>query len=253
MINPSKITGKNVIIGRDRAEVEGQNMTVTDRTLDIAPYIDHALLDPTATLEQLNTLCAQADQLGFPAVCVYPSAVKTATSLLHGKKTAVCAVIGFPAGATTSAVKLYEALEARENGAKELDVVINLGWLKSGQTEQFYRDLAQICDESGLLVKAILEMGKLTHTEKRIAAEICLDAGASFLKTSTGWFGGATIEDVKLLKEISKGRVGIKASGGIRNVEDAIALVEAGATRLGTSWGVELVKQQRGAGIESRE
>ncbi len=225
-------------------------MALTDLSVDIAPYIDHALLDPTATLEQLNTVCAQAEQLGFATVCVYPSAVKTAAELLHGKKPGVCAVIGFPSGATTKGVKLYEALEARENGATELDVMINLGWLKSGHSEEFYREIAQICDETSLAVKAILETSKLTQTEKRLAAEICLDAGVSFLKTSTGWFGGATVEDVKFLREVSKGRVGIKASGGIRNLQDAIAFLSAGATRLGTSRGVDLVKQQRSQGVE---
>jgi len=165
-------------------------MAITDSDLDLAQYIDHSLLIPTATSEQLEAYCQQADQYHFPTVCVYPAAVKQAVQLLHGKKTLVSTVIGFPAGATTSAVKRYEALEA---------------------------------------------------------AEICMDAGVSYLKTSTGWFGGATVSDVKFLKEISKGRVGIKASGGIRTLEQALALIQAGATRLGTSRGVDLVRQQKAA------
>jgi deoxyribose-phosphate aldolase len=218
--------------------------------IDLAEYIDHALLHPTVTPEQLEGGCAKAIQYNFPTVCVYPSAVRRATELLQGKSTQVCAVIGFPSGATTTATKVYEAQEAAENGATELDVVINLGWLKSGRTEEIYQEIAQICQESGQTVKAILELSLLTDTEKRLAAEICLDAGAAFLKTSTGWFGGASVADVKFLHEIGKGRVGIKASGGIRTASQAIALILAGATRLGTSRGVELIKQRDRASDE---
>jgi len=213
--------------------------------IDIADYIDHSLLDPLATTEQLGKYCNQADQYGFPTVCVYPAFVHQAVELVKNKRIQVCSVIGFPTGATTSAVKLYEAQEAVEDGATELDVVINLGWLKEGKTEEIYQEIAQICEETGQTVKTILEMSLLTETEKQLAAEICLDAGASFLKTSTGWSGGATVEDVALLKKIAKGRVGIKASGGIRTLEQAIALIEAGATRIGTSRGVDLVRQQK--------
>jgi len=213
--------------------------------IDIADYIDHSLLDPLTTTEQLGKYCNQADQYGFPTVCVYPAFVHQAVELVKNKRIQVCSVIGFPTGATTSAVKLYEAQEAVENGATELDVVINLGWLKEGKTEEIYQEIAQICEETGQTVKTILEMSLLTETEKQLAAEICLDAGASYLKTSTGWSGGATVEDVALLKKIAKGRVGIKASGGIRTLEQAIALIEAGATRIGTSRGVDLVRQQK--------
>jgi deoxyribose-phosphate aldolase len=213
--------------------------------IDIADYIDHSLLDPLATTEQLGKYCNQADQYGFPTVCVYPAFVHQAVELVKNKRIQVCSVIGFPTGATTSAVKLYEAQEAVENGATELDIVINLGWLKEGKTEEIYQEIAQICEETGQTVKTILEMSLLTETEKQLAAEICLDAGASYLKTSTGWSGGATVEDVALLKKIAKGRVGIKASGGIRSLEQAIALIEAGATRIGTSRGVDLVRQQK--------
>ncbi len=212
--------------------------------IDLAQYIDHALLQPTVTPEQIAGGCEQAIQYNFPAVCVYPAAVRQAVEILHGKSPQVCAVIGFPAGATTRETKLYEAQEAASNGATELDVVINLGMLKSGRTDEIYREIAQICEETDQTVKAILEMTVLTPTEKRLAAEICMDAGAAFLKTSTGWFGGATLDDVKLLKDLGRGKVGIKASGGIRTAEDAIALILAGATRLGTSRGVELIRQR---------
>jgi deoxyribose-phosphate aldolase len=171
--------------------------------------------------------------------------VKKAVELLHNQRVKVSTVIGFPSGATTPAVKLYEAQEAMDNGAQELVVVINLGWLKSGKFDLIHNEIAPICEETGLTVKAILETTCLSDEEKKIAAEICLDAGVSFLKTSTGWFGGATVEDVALLHKVAKGRVGIKASGGIRNLESAIALINAGATRLGTSKGIKLVQQQK--------
>jgi deoxyribose-phosphate aldolase len=218
-------------------------ISVTD--IDIAHYIDQAMLNPMATTKDIEICCHQAIQYNFPAVCIYPSAVKQASRLLHNHKTKVATVIGFPTGATTTGCKLYEAQEASENGALELDVVINLGWLKEGKSELIYQEIAAICEETGLVVKAILETSRLTDTEKRLAAEICMDAGASFLKTSTGWFGGATVEDVQFLHNITKGKVQIKASGGIKDLEQAISLINAGATRLGTSQGVELIKQQK--------
>ncbi len=221
--------------------------------IKLAEFIDYALLDPAATPEQVARCCDESDRLGFPALCVYPVHVRQAVERLHNSRTQVCTVIGFPTGATTSATKLYEAQEAAENGATELDVVINLGWLKTGNTDPLHRELAEICEATGQTVKAILETNRLTLSEKKLAAEICMDAGVRFLKTSTGWFGGATVEDVRLLKEVAKDRVGIKASGGIHTVEQAIALVAAGATRLGTSRGPELVRQQTEAIDRSME
>jgi deoxyribose-phosphate aldolase len=215
----------------------------TAREIDLAPLIDHTLLAPAATSEHILRLCDEADRYGFATVCVYPVHVLTAVERLHNKKPKVCTVIGFPSGATTSATKLYEAQEAVENGAHELDVVINLGWLKMGDTRRLHDDIAAIVELTGQPVKAILEMALLTADEKRLAAEVCLDAGVQFLKTSTGWQGGATVEDVRLLRKIGGDRIGIKASGGIRTPEQAIDLVEAGATRLGTSRGIEILKQ----------
>ena len=219
-------------------------MAVSQSEIDIATYIDHALLKPTATFQEVEKCCQEAWQYNFPAVCIYPVAVRQAADLLHGKDTQVCTVIGFPTGATTSANKLYEAQEAVENGATELDVVINLGWLKAGQSELIYREIAEICAETGQTIKAILETSVLTNTEKRLAAEICMDAGVAYLKTNTGWFGGATLEDVRLLRDITRGQIGIKASGGIKTIESAIELIKAGATRIGTSHGIDLVRQQ---------
>lgn len=125
-----------------------------------------------------------------------------------------------------------------------MDVVINLGWLKVGKSEEIYQEIAAICEETGQTVKAILETNLLTDTEKRLAAEICMDAGVAYLKTNTGWFGGATVADVRFLRNITKGQVGLKASGGIRTLAQALELIAAGATRLGTSRGVELIRQQ---------
>ena len=219
-------------------------MAVVHPEIDLAQFIEHTLLNPLATPEAIAQLCDEADRLHFPAVCVYPVHVRQAVSLLHHKQPQVCTVIGFPSGATTSAVKLYEAQEAAENGATELDVVINLGWLKAGKINELHREIADIRAATEQKIKAILETALLTDEEKRIAAEVCLDAGVAFLKTNTGWYGGATVADVKLLKQITRDRIGIKAAGGIRTVEQALDLIVAGANRLGTSRGVELIRMR---------
>jgi deoxyribose-phosphate aldolase len=213
--------------------------------IDLAPFIDHSLLNPTATPEQLEQWCEEADRFNFAAVCVYPDRVRQAVSILHNKKPKVCTVIGFPTGATTSASKLYEAQEAVENGATELDVVINLGWLKTHKTNELHREIAEICEATEQTVKAILETALLTDPEKKLAAEICMDAGVAYLKTNTGWYGGATVADVRLLKELTKEQIGIKASGGIRTRAQATELILAGATRLGTSRSLDLLRPGR--------
>ncbi|MBE9212506.1 deoxyribose-phosphate aldolase [Plectonema cf. radiosum LEGE 06105] len=219
-------------------------MTSEHSDIDIAPYIDHSLLHPTATQQQVEQWCEEADRYHFATVCIQPTWVRFTAELLHGKQPKVCTVIGFPTGATTAAVKLFEAQEAAENGATELDVVMNLGWLKAGKTEEIHREIAAICEETGQVVKVILETNLLTDIEKKMAAEVSMDAGASFLKTCTGWNGGATVADVKLLQELAKDRIEIKASGGIRTVDQALELILAGATRLGTSRGVDLLRQR---------
>ncbi|HEY9634558.1 MAG TPA: deoxyribose-phosphate aldolase [Coleofasciculaceae cyanobacterium] len=219
-------------------------MAIDYPDIDIAPLIDHALLNPAATPEQVEKSCQEADRFQFASVCVYPVYVKQAAELLQGRAPKVCTVIGFPTGATTPAAKLYEAQEAVENGATELDVVIHIGGVKAGNTNGLYREIAQICDETGQTVKAILETALLTDAEKRLVAEICMDAGVQFLKTSTGWYGGATVADVQFLKKVTQGQIGIKAAGGIRTIEQALDLVVAGATRLGTSRGPDLLRQR---------
>ncbi|MEL7352902.1 MAG: deoxyribose-phosphate aldolase [Cyanobacteria bacterium P01_A01_bin.116] len=211
--------------------------------IDLAPLIDHTLLAPAAAEENIAYLCDVAERYSFAAVCVYPVHVAQAVERLHNKRPKVCTVVGFPSGAMTPKVKLYEAQEAVENGADELDVMINLGWLKMGETRRLHDEMATIVELTGQPVKAILETTLLTKDEKTLAAEVCLDAGVRFLETSTGWQGGATTEDVRLLRKLAGDRIGIKASGGIRTAQDAIALVEAGANRLGTSRGVDILQQ----------
>ena len=221
--------------------------------LDLASYIDHSLLDPTAGPGQVERLCREADRFGFASVCVLPCNVKQAVELLHSRPSKVSTVIGFPLGGNMQGVKVYEAMAAREAGAQELDVVINVGWLKAGDSDRVHGEMAQLVEETGLPIKAILETAVLTEEEKRLAGELCADAGVAFLKTSTGWRGGATVADVKLLWEITRGQVAVKASGGIKTVDGAFALIEAGATRLGTSRGVRLIQQwmNTGEGEES--
>ena len=219
-------------------------MAVEQPEIDIAPFIDHSLLSITATPELVSKFCAEADKFQFPAVCVYPTYVKQVANLLHGKNPQVCTVISFPIGATTTTAKLYEAQEAVENGATELDVMINLSHIKTGQFNQMYREIAQICEETGKTVKAILEMALLTEAEKLQATEVLMEAGVAFIKTNTGWYAGATVADVQLLKQLTKTNIGIKAAGGIKTYEQAVNLIIAGATRLGTSRGIELIEQQ---------
>jgi deoxyribose-phosphate aldolase len=211
---------------------------------DIATVIEHALLQPGITPAAIAQGCEEADRYGFPVVCVYPSAVPQCVELLHRRACQVCAVIGFPTGATTSLVKYTEAMEAVEAGAKELDVMLNVGWLKGGKTKEVYEEIAQIVSESQQTVKAILEMNLLTEAERTLAVEICLDAGVHYLKTGTGWCGGVTDEQVQWLHKITQQRVGIKAAGGIKTLAQAQELLLAGATRIGTSRGVDLVQQQ---------
>jgi deoxyribose-phosphate aldolase len=218
-------------------------LNIRDVDIDLPGYIDHAVLDPCATSEDLSEACAIADRYRFATVCCYPAHVRLAVERLGSSKTKVCTVIGFPTGATTSAVKLYEAQEAVENGASELDVVINLGWLKEGKGKEVNSELAAIVEATNRPIKAILETRRLNPDELRFAAEVALDAGVMFLKTSTGWSGGATVEDIQALRDITRGGVRLKASGGISTLEQAFELILAGADRLGTSRGPELMAQ----------
>jgi deoxyribose-phosphate aldolase len=211
--------------------------------IDLAEFIDHSLLTPIATPEQVRQWCGEAEQFGFPTVCISPMYIDLAVELLHSKRPKVSTVIGFPAGNTTAAVKLFEAQVAIEAGASELDVMLNLAWLKTGKVDQMHSELAEIC-QAGRPVKAVLETALLTDAEKRLAAEVCIDAGAAFIQTNTGWGGGATLADVRLLKSVAKDQIQIKAAAGIQTFEQAIELILAGATRLGTSLGPDLIRQR---------
>lgn len=211
--------------------------------IDLAPTIDHSLLNPQANEIYVRQWCAEADRFQFASVCVYPSQVRLAAECLHGKRPAVSTVIGFPTGATTGSVKLYEALEAVENGATELDVMINLAQLKQGQTNEVYRTISEICEESNVRVKAIIEANLLTPEELALAVNLCIDAGANYIMTGTGWNGGVTLETVHQLKSLAKDQIGIKAAAGIKDMTFAIDLVLAGATRLGTSYAIAMLQQ----------
>ncbi|MEM9136055.1 MAG: deoxyribose-phosphate aldolase [Cyanobacteria bacterium P01_F01_bin.42] len=215
---------------------------------DLRDFIEHTLLAPFATAGDLEQLCLQAQRYRFPAVCVAPCHVGQAVELLYNEACEVYTVIGFPSGTALTATKRFEAQAAIDQGAQGLDVVINLGWLRDRDLDPLHRELAEICELAQKPVKAILEMAQLTDEEKRTAAEICLDAGVTYLKTSTGWMGGASVADVKLLRSIVGDRVGIKASGGIKDYHQAVELIRAGANRLGTSRGVYLMQMQEQLG-----
>jgi deoxyribose-phosphate aldolase len=212
--------------------------------MQLNTYIDHTLLKPTATPEQIHQLCAEAKQYQFHAVCVNGCYVALAQQLLADSDVLVAAVVGFPLGAMSQAAKLFETQQCLQEGADEIDLVLNLGWLKAGQTEAVAAELKVIKQTIGSkTLKVILETCYLTDAEKQQACELAIAAEADFVKTSTGFgSGGATFADVVLLKQTVGNRAQVKASGGIKQVADAIKLIELGATRLGTSAGVQLMR-----------
>ncbi len=218
---------------------------VTHVPTDLAGYIDHTLLKPDATEEQIRQLCAEAIEYNFASVCVNPTWVPLAASLLAGAPPAVATVIGFPLGATLPEVKAYETHQTREWGATEFDMVINIGALKSKNFQLVERDIALVVEAArGHIVKVILETALLTDEEKVEACVIAKAAGADFVKTSTGFASkGATVEDVALMRRVVGSDMGVKASGGIRSAQDAKAMIEAGATRIGASAGVKIVRE----------
>ena len=207
-------------------------------------YIDHTLLKQDATVEQIDSLLSEAREYDFASVCVNPFWVSYAHSGLQGTDVKVCTVVGFPLGATTSAVKAYETKEAIQNGADEIDMVINVGALKSGNADLVESDIRAVVEASGdKLVKVIIEACLLTNDEKVLACQLAQKAGADFVKTSTGFStGGATLPDVQLMRQTVGPDMGVKAAGGARSYADAVAFVEAGATRIGTSAGVAILK-----------
>jgi len=213
--------------------------------MDIASKIDHTLLKSDATEKEIVNLCHEAVKYGFAAVCLNPTYVCTAARLLHGTNVAVATVVAFPLGASLTETKVQEILAAKAHGAREVDAVINISRLKSGDWKTVERDLEQMVRTAhgcGLKIKIIIETGLLNLEEKKRAAAMVKASGADYIKTSTGFFGGATVEDVKLLKELVGPEVKVKASGGIRTKEFALELLEAGADRLGTSSGLALME-----------
>jgi deoxyribose-phosphate aldolase len=217
---------------------------------DVAGMIDHTLLKPDATRSEIETLCREAIQYGFTSVCVNPTWIAICARLVRGSAVAVCSVVGFPLGATTADAKQYETRRAIFDGAREIDMVINVGALKSGDLHLVERDIQAVtsaCRESHVLSKVIIETGLLTDEEKVTACTLAKAAGADFVKTSTGFGpGGATAADVALMRRVVGDDMGIKASGGVRTLEGVKAMVAAGATRIGASAGVRIVQQSRG-------
>ncbi|MDG4655486.1 deoxyribose-phosphate aldolase [Ectobacillus antri] len=211
--------------------------------MNYAKLIDHTLLKADTKKEAIETLCAEAKQHDFASVCVNPTWVETAAQLLKGTDVKVCTVIGFPLGANTPETKAFETKDAIAKGATEIDMVINIGALKDKNDELVERDIRAVVEAAnGTLVKVIIETCLLTEEEKVRACELSVKAGAHFVKTSTGFStGGATVEDVALMRKTVGPDIGVKASGGVRDAAGMDAMVEAGATRIGTSSGVLLV------------
>ncbi len=211
---------------------------------EVAKLIDHTLLKAVATPEQIAKLCKEAAEYHFASVCVNPCHVAQCARLLAGTGVAVCTVIGFPLGANTPQTKAFETRDAIANGATEVDMVINVGALKAGDNDAVCDDIRAVVEAAhGVLVKVIIEACYLTDEEKVMACEAATRAGANFVKTSTGFgTGGATAHDVALMKRSIGPGMRIKAAGGIRTLEDTVAMVEAGATRIGASSGVQIVE-----------
>ncbi|AYO29803.1 MAG: deoxyribose-phosphate aldolase [Thermoanaerobacteraceae bacterium] len=212
----------------------------------LAKFIDHTLLKPEATSDQIKALCKEAIEYGFASVCINPCRVKLASELLKGTDVKVCTVIGFPLGAATPEVKAFETKNAIDNGASEVDMVMNIGAMKEKDYELVEKDIRAVVEAAGgkAIVKVILENCLLEKDEIKKACEICIKAGADFVKTSTGFNkSGATLEDVKLMKETVKDRAGVKAAGGIKDAITAKAMIEAGASRLGTSSSIKIVSE----------
>ncbi len=216
---------------------------------NIAKYIDHTLLKADATQDQIAQLCYEARTHHFASVCVNPANVRLCAQLLKGSDVKVCTVIGFPLGATAAPVKAYETQTAIRDGATEIDMVINVGALKSRDYRAVSEDIAGVVATAhahNALVKVILETALLTDEEKVIASQLSKAAGADFVKTSTGFGpGGATVEDVALMRRVVGPHLGVKASGGVRNYADTQAMIAAGATRIGASAGVAIVSEAR--------
>ncbi len=212
--------------------------------INLAKYIDHTLLKPDATAYEINKLCEEAVKYGFATVCVNPIYTKRCADNLLGTDVGVCTVVGFPLGANTTASKVFETKQAIEDGAREVDMVLNIAALKNGIDEYVEYDIFRVVRECNPIakLKVIIETCLLNEEEKIKACEIVMNAGADFVKTSTGFsVGGATVEDIRLMKKTVGNNIGIKASGGIRDYKTAIQMIQAGATRIGSSSSINIV------------
>ncbi len=240
-------SGQVVSAGAERLS---STIGVIPEDASLAGMIDHTLLKPDATQDQIAQLCFEARKHGFASVCVNPTWVELCAKLLEGSPVVVCTVIGFPLGATSPEVKEFETRVALDNGAREIDMVINIGALKARDLELVAGDIrgvVQAAHERGAIVKVILEAILLTDEEKTIACLLSKEAGADFVKTSTGFAsGGATVHDVELMRRVVGPAMGVKAAGGVRTYEDAENMIKAGATRIGASAGVKIIQGPSG-------
>ncbi len=236
-------TGQVVDAGAERLS---STLGVIPQNLDLAKMIDHTLLKPDATQDQIAQLCFEARKYGFASVCVNPTWVELCAQLLKGSLVKVCTVIGFPLGASAPEVKAFETQVALDHGAHEIDMVINIGALKARDLELVARDIRGVVAAThagGAIVKVIIEAVLLTDEEKTIACLLSKEAGADFVKTSTGFAsGGATVHDVALMRKTVGPEMGVKAAGGVRTFEDAENMIKAGATRIGASAGVKIIQ-----------
>lgn len=216
--------------------------------MELRKYIDHTLLKPDATEEQINQIIEDAKTYQFASVCVNPYWVNHCYDRLKETNVKVCTVIGFPLGSSTTSIKVAETKEAIQSGAEEVDMVINIGALKMNDDETVKNDILAVVNaaKDKALVKVIIETALLNNDEKKRACQLALEAGADFVKTSTGFLGGgATVEDVKLMRQTVGDHMGVKASGGIRDRKTAEAMIAAGATRIGASSGVSIVQEEK--------
>lgn len=219
----------------------------------VARYIDHTLLKPDATRDEILKICEEGARFGFASVCINPIWVREAACALRGSGVKVCTVIGFPLGANTPDTKSFEARRAIFDGASELDMVINIGALKSGDYDMVLRDIVGVvgvAHEVGYICKVIIETALLTDDEKIRACMLSKEAGADFVKTSTGFSkGGATVADIALMRRVVGGEMGVKASGGVKDLKQAQEMIQAGATRIGASVGVKIIQEASGGQV----
>lgn len=240
--------GIRVVVPVNHRKSKRHDSKTDFKGLPIASVIDHTLLKPHASQEQIKQLCSEALDYEFASVCVNPGRVSLAAEILQGSPVAVCTVIGFPLGATTTLSKVFETRDAVANGASEIDMVLNIGALKEGDYAAVYSDIKAVREGSqGRILKVILETGLLSKEEIVRGSILVKMAGADFVKTSTGFgHGGASVEDVSIMREVVGPDFGVKASGGVRDYETALAMIQAGASRIGTSSGIAIVQGLKG-------